>query len=202
MNVTFLSAQVQVLSAALKAAQLDSPTDDSPTEMQPEEQPESDNVSPPVESKPMEVLSESDESPSEEEQTVETPPASESSPVQEQGDEETQTEPLEDPEESPPDSPVLVRIKTDLCSLTMAGTDILSKQIPDLSWFCRGQTGLPTILWCQVNLKLRVWISAGLIHQNDVGQILQTFRQLQCGGNPLLPLPDVTSFCNVTSPLL
>lgn len=154
--MTLLSAQVQVLSAALKAAQLDSPTDDSPTEMQPEEQPEIDNVSLSVESKPMEVLSESNESPSEEEQTVETPPASESSPVQEQGDEETQTEPSEDPEESPPDSPVLVRIKTDLCSLTMAGTDILNKQIPDLSWFRRGQNGLPTILSCQVNLKLKV----------------------------------------------
>uniref|UniRef100_A0A672JCI1 Uncharacterized protein n=1 Tax=Salarias fasciatus TaxID=181472 RepID=A0A672JCI1_SALFA len=35
-----VQAQVQVLSAALKAAQLDSPTDDSPAEPQPEEQPE------------------------------------------------------------------------------------------------------------------------------------------------------------------
>uniref|UniRef100_A0A669BN20 Protein phosphatase 4 regulatory subunit 1 n=1 Tax=Oreochromis niloticus TaxID=8128 RepID=A0A669BN20_ORENI len=35
-----VQAQVQVLSAALKAAQLDSPTDDSPTEPQPELQPE------------------------------------------------------------------------------------------------------------------------------------------------------------------
>uniref|UniRef100_A0A665U4C3 Uncharacterized protein n=1 Tax=Echeneis naucrates TaxID=173247 RepID=A0A665U4C3_ECHNA len=35
-----VQAQVQVLSAALKAAQLDSPPDNSPTEPQPEEQPE------------------------------------------------------------------------------------------------------------------------------------------------------------------
>ncbi|XP_056258030.1 serine/threonine-protein phosphatase 4 regulatory subunit 1 [Seriola aureovittata] len=107
-----VQAQVQVLSAALKAAQLDSPADNSPpdnspTEPQPEMQPESNTESPSVESKSVEVQSESDESPTEEEQTTETPPAMESSPVQEQGDEETQTEPLEDQEESPPDSPVL-----------------------------------------------------------------------------------------------
>lgn len=101
------SAQVQVLSAALKAAQLDSPTDDGPTETQQEEQPENDD-SPLVESKSVEVQSESDESPSEEEQAMVTTTASESSPVQERGDEETQTEPLEDHEESPPASPVLV----------------------------------------------------------------------------------------------
>uniref|UniRef100_A0A3Q3EAG9 Uncharacterized protein n=1 Tax=Labrus bergylta TaxID=56723 RepID=A0A3Q3EAG9_9LABR len=55
-----VQAQVQVLSAALKAAQLDSPTDDSPTdpmdptdqtEPQPEQQSESDSDSPSVESK-------------------------------------------------------------------------------------------------------------------------------------------------------
>ncbi|XP_045884498.1 serine/threonine-protein phosphatase 4 regulatory subunit 1 isoform X1 [Micropterus dolomieu] len=105
-----VQAQVQVLSAALKAAQLDSPTDDSPiddipTEPQSEEQPENN-----TDSLSVEVQSESEESPTEEEQTLETPPASESSPVQEQGDEETQTEPLEDPkdnEESSPDSPIL-----------------------------------------------------------------------------------------------
>ncbi|XP_071350512.1 serine/threonine-protein phosphatase 4 regulatory subunit 1 [Trachinotus anak] len=107
-----VQAQVQVLSAALKAAQLDnpadnSPTDNSPTEPEPEVQPESDTESPSVESKSVEVQSESEESPTEEEQTTETPPALESSPIQEQGDEETQTEPLEDQEESPPDSPVL-----------------------------------------------------------------------------------------------
>ncbi|KAL6112567.1 ppp4r1 [Pungitius sinensis] len=99
-----VQAQVQVLSAALKAAQLDGPDDDGLTE--PEEPPEDDPESPPVESKSVEVQSESEESPTEEEQTVEPPPASESSPVQEQGDEETQTEPLEDQEESPPDSPI------------------------------------------------------------------------------------------------
>ncbi|XP_060899323.1 serine/threonine-protein phosphatase 4 regulatory subunit 1 isoform X1 [Labrus mixtus] len=113
-----VQAQVQVLSAALKAAQLDSPTDESPTdpmdptdqtESQPEQQSESDSDSPSVESKSVEVQSESEESPTEEEQTMETSPSSESSPVQEQGDEETQTEPLEDQEdqeESPSDSPV------------------------------------------------------------------------------------------------
>ncbi|XP_034533450.1 serine/threonine-protein phosphatase 4 regulatory subunit 1 isoform X2 [Notolabrus celidotus] len=119
-----VQAQVQVLSAALKAAQLDSPADDSPadpteqTEPEPEPQPqpppqpqpkeqsESDADSPSVESKSVEVQSESEESPTEEEQRMETSLSSESSPVQEQGDEETQTEPLEDQEESPPDSPV------------------------------------------------------------------------------------------------
>ncbi|XP_035518647.1 serine/threonine-protein phosphatase 4 regulatory subunit 1 isoform X1 [Morone saxatilis] len=105
-----VQAQVQVLSAALKAAQLDSPADDSPAEPEPEEEPENNSDSPSVETKSVEVQSESEESPTEEEQTMESPPASESSPVQEQGDEETQTEPLEDQEdqeESPPDSPVL-----------------------------------------------------------------------------------------------
>ncbi|XP_058486730.1 serine/threonine-protein phosphatase 4 regulatory subunit 1 [Solea solea] len=100
-----VQAQVQVLSAALKAAQLDNPTDDSPTEPQPEEQPESDTEDPSVESKSVEVQSESEESPTEEEQMMETQP--ESSPVQEQGDEETQTEPQEEQEDSPLNSPVL-----------------------------------------------------------------------------------------------
>uniref|UniRef100_A0A672Z732 Uncharacterized protein n=1 Tax=Sphaeramia orbicularis TaxID=375764 RepID=A0A672Z732_9TELE len=44
-----VQAQVQVLSAALKAAQLDSPSDNSPTETQPVVQPESDADSPSVE---------------------------------------------------------------------------------------------------------------------------------------------------------
>uniref|UniRef100_A0A672JCL9 Uncharacterized protein n=1 Tax=Salarias fasciatus TaxID=181472 RepID=A0A672JCL9_SALFA len=57
-----VQAQVQVLSAALKAAQLDSPTDDSPAEPQPEEQPEDEASSPSVESKSVEVQSESEES--------------------------------------------------------------------------------------------------------------------------------------------
>lgn len=99
-------AQVQVLSAALKAAQLDSPTDGTKT--QEEQHPENDGDGPCAESKPMEVQSESDESPSEDEQTMETLSPSESNPVQEQGDEETQTEPLDDRDDSPPDSPVLV----------------------------------------------------------------------------------------------
>lgn len=101
-----LAAQVQVLSAALKAAQLDSPTDE--TKSQEDQQCESDADSPSTESKAMEVQSESDDSPSEEEQTMETLSPSESSPVQEQGDEETQTEPFDDRDDSPPDSPVLV----------------------------------------------------------------------------------------------
>lgn len=116
-------AQVQVLSAALKAAQLDSPTDDSPTEppteLLHEGNASSDELS--VESKSVEVQSESDESPTEEEQTMETLSTSESCPVQEQGDEETQTEPLDDPEESPPGSPVLVRN----CSVTLRHKCIL-----------------------------------------------------------------------------
>lgn len=101
-----LPAQVQVLSAALKAAQLDSPTDGTKTEE--EQQPEKVGDSPSVESKPLEDQSESDDSPSEEEQMMEIPSPSESNPVQEQGDEETQTEPLDDRADSPPDSPVLV----------------------------------------------------------------------------------------------
>uniref|UniRef100_H3C595 Protein phosphatase 4 regulatory subunit 1 n=1 Tax=Tetraodon nigroviridis TaxID=99883 RepID=H3C595_TETNG len=76
-----VQAQVQVLSAALKAAQLDSPTDVPKT--QEDQQSESDSDSPSTESKPMELQSESDESPSEEEQTMETLSPSESSPVQE-----------------------------------------------------------------------------------------------------------------------
>ncbi|XP_067442860.1 serine/threonine-protein phosphatase 4 regulatory subunit 1 isoform X1 [Thunnus thynnus] len=102
-----VQAQVQVLSAALKAAQLDSPGDDSLTETQLAMEPESNTESPVVERKSVEVQSESEETPAEEEQTMETPSALESCPVQEQGDEETQTEPLEDQQESPPDSPVL-----------------------------------------------------------------------------------------------
>lgn len=101
-------AQVQVLSAALKAAQLDSPVDNSPTEPLPELQPENNTESLSVESSSVEVQSEWEQSPTEEEPMMETPAASESSPIQEQGDEETQTDPLEDQEESPPDSPVLV----------------------------------------------------------------------------------------------
>ncbi|CAG5978968.1 unnamed protein product [Menidia menidia] len=102
-----VQAQVQVLSAALKAAQLDSPTDDSPTEPQPEGLPESSCDSPPEESDCEDVQPESEETCTEEEQTVESPQDTETCPVQEQGDEETQTEPVEEQEESPPDSPVL-----------------------------------------------------------------------------------------------
>nr|XP_020449922.1 serine/threonine-protein phosphatase 4 regulatory subunit 1 [Monopterus albus] len=106
-----VQAQVQVLSAALKAAQLDSPADncpaDSPTESQPEVQPKNDTESPCVESISLEVQSESEKSPTEEEQMMESPPAVESYLVLEQGDEETQTEPLGYRDESPCDSPVL-----------------------------------------------------------------------------------------------
>ncbi|XP_028260781.1 serine/threonine-protein phosphatase 4 regulatory subunit 1 [Parambassis ranga] len=102
-----VQAQVQVLSAALKAAQLDSPSDNSPAEPEPEVQPEDSTESLSEESKSVEMQSESEGSPTEEEQSMETPPASESCPVQEQGDEETQTEPLDCQEESPPNSPIL-----------------------------------------------------------------------------------------------
>nr|CBN80777.1 Serine/threonine-protein phosphatase 4 regulatory subunit 1 [Dicentrarchus labrax] len=109
-----VQAQVQVLSAALKAAQLDSPADDSPAEPEPEEEPENNSDSPTVETKSVEVQSESEESPTEEEQPMETPPASESSPVQEQGDEETQTDPLEDQEDQedpgPEDKPKIQNV--------------------------------------------------------------------------------------------
>ncbi|XP_029005771.1 serine/threonine-protein phosphatase 4 regulatory subunit 1 [Betta splendens] len=105
-----VQAQVQVLSAALKAAKLDSPTDssptdNSPTESLPETQPENSEEKPFLESSSVQVQSESEESSTEEEQTSAPPLAPDSSPIQEQGNEETQTESLED--ESPPDSPVL-----------------------------------------------------------------------------------------------
>ncbi|XP_037107123.1 serine/threonine-protein phosphatase 4 regulatory subunit 1 isoform X1 [Syngnathus acus] len=96
-----VQAQVQVLSAALKAAQLDSPSDDSPTESQPAD-------GPLVESKSVELQTEADESLAEEAQTTERRSVAETSPVQERGDEETQTDPQVDREESPPDSPFLV----------------------------------------------------------------------------------------------
>lgn len=99
---------MQVLSAALKAAQLDSPTGESLPELQPEEHAESSTDSLVEEGKSVEAPSESEESPTEEDQTSETPPALESSPVQEQGEEEVQTDTLEDQENCRPDSPVLV----------------------------------------------------------------------------------------------
>lgn len=103
-------AQVQVLSAALKAAQLDSPSDDSPTESQPVDSlADAEAEIPLAESKSVEVQPEADEIlAEEEEQATESHPVTETCPVQEQGDVETQTEPPEDAEESPPDSPVLV----------------------------------------------------------------------------------------------
>ncbi|XP_008407134.1 serine/threonine-protein phosphatase 4 regulatory subunit 1 [Poecilia reticulata] len=105
-----VQAQVQVLSAALKAAQLDSPTDNSPTEQQAEELLES-NPESPQEDKSTDIQPhETEETSTDEEQTAETPPATEPSPVQEQEDEQTQTEPEEEEEEeeeeeSSPDSP-------------------------------------------------------------------------------------------------
>ncbi|XP_014861142.1 PREDICTED: serine/threonine-protein phosphatase 4 regulatory subunit 1 [Poecilia mexicana] len=105
-----VQAQVQVLSAALKAAQLDSPTDNSPTEQQAEELLES-NPESLLEDKSTDIQpSETEETSTDEEQTAETPPATEPSPVQEQEDEQTQTEPEEEEEEeeeeeSSPDSP-------------------------------------------------------------------------------------------------
>ncbi|XP_030585704.1 serine/threonine-protein phosphatase 4 regulatory subunit 1 isoform X2 [Archocentrus centrarchus] len=102
-----VQAQVQVLSAALKAAQLDSPTDNSPSEPQAELQPENNTDSLSAESTSVEVQSETEGSLTEEEETLTTPAVSESCPVLEQGDEETQTEPLENQEQSPPNSPIL-----------------------------------------------------------------------------------------------
>ncbi|XP_077582771.1 serine/threonine-protein phosphatase 4 regulatory subunit 1 [Stigmatopora nigra] len=104
-----VQVQVQVLAAALKAAQLDSPSDDSPTESQLMESPEdSDADSPVIESETPDVQSDGDETLAEEEQATESVEETETCPVQEQGDERTQTEPLEDPEEMSPGSPVLV----------------------------------------------------------------------------------------------
>uniref|UniRef100_A0AAX7UAF4 WW-binding domain-containing protein n=1 Tax=Astatotilapia calliptera TaxID=8154 RepID=A0AAX7UAF4_ASTCA len=77
-----VQAQVQVLSAALKAAQLDSPTDDSPTEPQPELQPELQTEngadSPSAESESLEVQSEIEVQSTDEEQMSKTPTSSES----------------------------------------------------------------------------------------------------------------------------
>uniref|UniRef100_A0A669F9G3 Protein phosphatase 4 regulatory subunit 1 n=1 Tax=Oreochromis niloticus TaxID=8128 RepID=A0A669F9G3_ORENI len=67
-----VQAQVQVLSAALKAAQLDSPTDDSPTEPQPELQPELQTENG-AESESLEVQSEIEVQSTEEEQMSKTP---------------------------------------------------------------------------------------------------------------------------------
>lgn len=102
------------MSAALKAAQLDSPTDGSPTEAQPELEPENNTDGLSAESEAVEVESETQGSSTEEEQTLTTPAASEPCPVLEQGDEETQTEPLENQEPSPPNSPILVQTCSDL----------------------------------------------------------------------------------------
>ncbi|KAK5614764.1 hypothetical protein CRENBAI_018727 [Crenichthys baileyi] len=107
-----VQAQVQVLSAALKAAQLDSPTDTSPTEQQPEVLLETNPESPLVENKSGQIQSDdTEETSTGTEETVETPPVSEPSLAQEQEDEQTQTEPQEEEEEeeeeSSPNSPVL-----------------------------------------------------------------------------------------------
>ncbi|XP_017264449.1 serine/threonine-protein phosphatase 4 regulatory subunit 1 [Kryptolebias marmoratus] len=109
-----VQAQVQVLSAALKAAQLDSPTDSCPTEEQSEVLLENDPDCPAGESQAPELQSEAEQTSTEDEQTcteeqqtVEISPPSETSPVQEQEDEETQTEPMEEQEELPPNCPVL-----------------------------------------------------------------------------------------------
>ncbi|KAJ0068300.1 hypothetical protein NL108_004643, partial [Boleophthalmus pectinirostris] len=120
-----VQAQVQVLSAALKAAQLDSPsasTDSSPTTESPTmespntESPttetpsqDSDSDSPSDECKSMELQSE--ESEGSDKPATESCPESESCPkscpVQEQGDQEGDSKPAETQEESPPDSPLL-----------------------------------------------------------------------------------------------
>uniref|UniRef100_A0A8C5GUS8 WW-binding domain-containing protein n=1 Tax=Gouania willdenowi TaxID=441366 RepID=A0A8C5GUS8_GOUWI len=100
-----VQAQVQVLSAALKAAQLDSQPDDSPAETSPPEvEHEEELESPSTESTPEEPQPENEQSSTEEQQIMEmdTSPSSESLPVQEEGDEETLTESPEDNEESLP----------------------------------------------------------------------------------------------------
>ncbi|XP_036008118.1 serine/threonine-protein phosphatase 4 regulatory subunit 1 [Fundulus heteroclitus] len=101
-----VQVQVQVLSAALKAAQLDSPTDSSPPEPQPEAPLETNAESPTPppqeeENRSAEVHpDETEDACTAEEETVETPPAaSEPGPVQEHEDEQTQTEPQEEEEE-------------------------------------------------------------------------------------------------------
>lgn len=120
-----VQAQVQVLSAALKAAQLDSPSSDHSPSTESSSQDSSDSDSPSDECKSMELQSEESEGDSpteeeaaarpEEEQTeppVESSPeispesSPETDPVQEQGDEEG-NRPVENQEESPPDSPLL-----------------------------------------------------------------------------------------------
>uniref|UniRef100_A0A668ABV2 Uncharacterized protein n=1 Tax=Myripristis murdjan TaxID=586833 RepID=A0A668ABV2_9TELE len=75
-----VQAQVQVLSAALKAAQLDSPPDSSPAQTPPASQPENKTENPSVETQSPEVQSEIKASPPEEEQRVEPVPALESCP--------------------------------------------------------------------------------------------------------------------------
>ncbi|XP_029907499.1 serine/threonine-protein phosphatase 4 regulatory subunit 1 isoform X1 [Myripristis murdjan] len=112
-----VQAQVQVLSAALKAAQLDSPPDSSPAQTPPASQPENKTENPSVETQSPEVQSEIKASPPEEEQRVEPVPALESCPVQEQGEGKSQTEPQEEQDESPPDSPILVRDDSDHSSV-------------------------------------------------------------------------------------
>lgn len=119
--------QVQVLSAALKAAQLDSPTDNSPPDLQLDVQPESDSGSLSPECKSEELQSEIEGALTEEEQTMETVPASETCPLQEQGD-EPQTETLENKEESPPCSPVMVGDYCNLC-LFLTFSDIYAAGI-------------------------------------------------------------------------
>uniref|UniRef100_A0A668AL64 Uncharacterized protein n=1 Tax=Myripristis murdjan TaxID=586833 RepID=A0A668AL64_9TELE len=69
-----VQAQVQVLSAALKAAQLDSPPDSSPAQTPPASQPENKTENPSVETQSPEVQSEIKASPPEEEQRVEPVP--------------------------------------------------------------------------------------------------------------------------------
>uniref|UniRef100_A0A8C7XZ09 Putative WW-binding domain-containing protein n=1 Tax=Oryzias sinensis TaxID=183150 RepID=A0A8C7XZ09_9TELE len=75
-----VQVQVQVLSAALKAAQLDSPTDNSPPDLQLDVQPESDSGSLSPECKSEELQSEIEGALTEEEQTMETVPEKEDSP--------------------------------------------------------------------------------------------------------------------------
>ncbi|XP_067098805.1 serine/threonine-protein phosphatase 4 regulatory subunit 1 isoform X2 [Osmerus mordax] len=122
-----VQAQVSVLSAALKAAQLESQSEsqpDSQSDSQAESQSESQSESPAAnqteESEALEAQSENGESSPVEEQATDPAPTLEAEPSPTQEQAETQTEPEPDAQEnqdSPSDSPVLVRDDSDHSSV-------------------------------------------------------------------------------------
>jgi len=93
--------------------------DGGPTDEHPLSLPEGDLCdSPPADGDDGEEgRAESERSPAEEERTAEPPAIPESCPVQEQGEMETQTEPQEGQDDSPPGSPALVRDDSDHSSV-------------------------------------------------------------------------------------